>query len=131
MAYRATTSSFGSSSYYAGVIQELNNKRVNYVKLQKDLSDIDGKLGLVYNTYFFSAMDNLIKGYDCGGKTIKQDDIYSINLRLESNKSIIEGIKSDVDAKIKEIDSNISTYTIYYNNALNYEKNQNNSLSIN
>ena len=131
MAYRATTSSFGSSSYYAGVIQELNNKRVNYVKLQKDLSDIDGKLGLVYNTYFFSAMDNLIKGYDCGGKTIKQDDIYSINLRLESNKSIIEGIKSDVDAKINDIDSNIYTNTIYYNNALNYEKNQNNSLSIN
>ena len=131
MAYRATTSSFGSSSYYAGVIQELKNKKSNYVKLQKDLVDIDGKLGLVYNTYFFSAMDNLIKGYDCGGKTIKQDDIYSINLRLESNKSIIEGIKSDVDAKINDIDSNIYTNTIYYNNALNYEKNQNNSLSIN
>ena len=131
MAYRATTSSFGSSSYYAGVIQELKNKKSNYVKLQKDLVDIDGKLGLVYNTYFFSAMDNLIKGYDCGGKTIKQDDIYSINLRLESNKSIIEGIKSDVDAKINDIDSNIYTNTIYYSNALNYEKNQNNSLSIN
>ena len=131
MAYCAITSSSGSSSYYAGVIQELNNKRVNYVKLQKDLSDIDGKLGLVYNTYFFSAMDNLIKGYDCGGKTIKHDEVYSINLRLESNKSIIEGIKSDVDAKIKDIDSNISTYTLYYNNALNYERNQNNSLSIN
>ena len=131
MAYRATTSSSGSSSYYAGVIQELKNKKSNYVKLQKDLVDIDGKLGLVYNTYFFSAMDNLIKGYDCGGKTIKHDEVYSINLRLESNKSIIEGIKSDVDAKIKEIDSNISTYTIYYTNALNYEKNQNNSLSIN
>lgn len=131
MAYRATTSSSGSSSYYAGVIQELKNKKSNYVKLQKDLVDIDGKLGLVYNTYFFSAMDNLIKGYDCGGKTIKHDEVYSINLRLESNKSIIERIKSDVDAKIKEIDSNISTYTIYYNNALNYEKNQNNSLSIN
>ena len=68
-------------------------------------------------------MDNLIKGYDCGGKTIKQDDIYSINLRLESNKSIIEGIKSDVDAKIKEIDSNISTYTTYYNDALYRERN--------
>ena len=123
MAYRATTSSSGSSSYYAGVIQELKNKKSNYVKLQKDLVDIDGKLGLVYNTYFFSAMDNLIKGYDCGGKTIKQDDIYSINLRLESNKSIIEGIKSDVDAKIKEIDSNISTYTTYYNDALYRERN--------
>ena len=131
MAYRAITSSSGSSSYYAGVIQELKNKKSNYVKLRKDLVDIDGKLGLVYNTYFFSAMDNLIKGYDCGGKTIKHDEVYSINLRLESNKSIIERIKSDVDAKIKEIDSNISTYTIYYNNALNYEKNQNNSLSIN
>ena len=131
MAYCAITSSSGSSSYYAGVIQELKNKKSNYVKLQKDLVDIDGKLGLVYNTYFFSSMDNLIKGYDCGGKTIKHDEVYSINLRLESNKSIIEGIKSDVDAKIKEIDSNISTYTIYYNNALNYEKNQNNSLSIN
>ena len=130
MAYSAT-SSYGSSSYYAGVIQELKNKKSNYVKLQKDLVDIDGKLGLVYNTYFFSAMDNLIKGYDCGGKTIKQDDIYSINLRLESNKSIIEGIKSDVDAKINDIDSNIYTNTIYYSNALNYEKNQNNSLSIN
>lgn len=46
-------------------------------------------------------MDNLIKGYDCGGKTIKQDDIYSIDLRLESNKSIIERIKSDVDSKLK------------------------------
>lgn len=131
MAYRATTSSSGSSSYYAGVIQELKNKKSNYVKLQKDLVDIDGKLGLVYGRYFFSAMDNLIKGYDCGGKTIKHDEVYSINLRLESNKSIIERIKSDVDAKIKEIDSNISTYTIYYNNALNYGKNQNNSLSIN
>lgn len=131
MAYCAITSSSGSSSYYAGVIQELTNKKNNYVNLQKDLVDIDGKLGLVYNTYFFSAMDNLIKGYDCGGKTIKHDEVYSINLRLESNKSIIEGIKSDVDAKIKEIDSNISTYTIYYTNALNYEKNQNNSLSIN
>ena len=122
MAYCAITSSSGSSSYYAGVIQELKNKKSNYVKLQKDLVDIDGKLGLVYNTYFFSAMDNLIKGYDCGGKTIKHDEVYSINLRLESNKSIIERIKSDVDAKIKEIDGNISTYTIYYNNALNYEK---------
>ena len=122
MAYRATTSSSGSSSYYAGVIQELKNKKSNYVKLRKDLVDIDSKLTLVYNTYFFSAMDNLIKGYDCGGKTIKHDEVYSINLRLESNKSIIERIKSDVDAKIKEIDSNISTYTIYYNNALNYEK---------
>ena len=131
MAYCAITSSSGSSSYYAGVIQELKNKKSNYVKLQKDLVDIDGKLGLVYNTYFFSAMDNLIKGYDCGGKTIKHDEVYSINLRLESNKSILERIKSDVDAKINEIDSNISTYTIYYNNALNYEKNQNNSLSIN
>ena len=131
MAYCAITSSSGSSSYYAGVIQELKNKKSNYVKLQKDLIDIDGKLGLVYNTYFFSAMDNLIKGYDCGGKTIKHDEVYSINLRLESNKSIIERIKSDVDAKIKEIDSNISTYTIYYNNALNYEKNQNNSMSMN
>ena len=131
MAYCAITSSSGSSSYYAGVIQELKNKKSNYVKLQKDLVDIDSKLTLVYNTYFFSAMDNLIKGYDCGGKTIKHDEVYSINLRLESNKSIIERIKSDVDAKIKEIDSNISTYTIYYNNALNYERNQNNSLSIN
>lgn len=131
MAYRATTSSSGSSSYYAGVIQELKNKRVNYVKLQKDLSNIDEKLNLVYNTYFFSAMDNLIKGYDCGGKTIKQDDIYSINLRLESNKSIIEGIKSDVDAKIKKIDSSISTYTTYYNDALNRERNRNRNLSIN
>ena len=91
--------------------------------MRKDLVDIDSKLTLVYNTYFFSAMDNLIKGYDCGGKTIKQDDIYSINLRLESNKSIIEGIKSDVDAKIKEIDSNISTYTTYYNDALYRERN--------
>ena len=123
MAYRATTSSSGSSSYYAGVIQELKNKKSNYVKLRKDLVDIDSKLTLVYNTYLFSAMDNLIKGYDCGGKTIKQDDIYSINLRLESNKSIIEGIKSDVDAKIKEIDSNISTYTTYYNDALYRERN--------
>ena len=131
MAYCAITSSSGSSSYYAGVIQELKNKKSNYVKLQKDLVDIDGKLGLVYNTYFFSAMDNLIKGYDCGGKTIKHDEVYSINLRLESNKSIIERIKSDVDAKINDIDSNIYTNTIYYNNALNYEKNQNNSLSIN
>ena len=59
MAYCAITSSSGSSSYYAGVIQELKNKKSNYVKLQKDLVDIDGKLGLVYNTYFFSAMDNL------------------------------------------------------------------------
>ena len=123
MAYRATTSSSGSSSYYAGVIQELKNKKSNYVKLRKDLVDIDSKLTLVYNTYFFSAMDNLIKGYDCGGKTIKHDEVYSINLRLESNKSIIEGIKSDVDAKIKEIDSNISTYTTYYNDALNRERN--------
>ena len=123
MAYCAITSSSGSSSYYAGVIQELKNKKSNYVKLQKDLVDIDGKLGLVYNTYFFSAMDNLIKGYDCGGKTIKHDEVYSINLRLESNKSIIERIKSDVDAKIKEIDSNISTYTTYYNDALNRERN--------
>ena len=123
MAYRATTSSSGSSSYYAGVIQELKNKKSNYVKLQKDLVDIDGKLGLVYNTYFFSAMDNLIKGYDCGGKTIKHDEVYSINLRLESNKSIVERIKSDVDAKIKDIDSNISTYTTYYNDALNRERN--------
>ena len=41
MAYRATTSSSGSSSYYAGVIQELKNKKSNYVKLQKDLVDID------------------------------------------------------------------------------------------
>lgn len=131
MAYCAITSSSGSSSYYAGVIQELKNKKSNYVKLQKDLVDIDRKLGLVYNTYFFSAMDNLIKGYDCGGKTIKHDEVYSINLRLESNKSIIEGIKSDVDAKIKEIDSNISTYTTYYNDALNRERNRNNSLSIN
>ena len=131
MAYRATTSSSGSSSYYAGVIQELKNKKSNYVKLQKDLVDIDGKLDLVYGRYFYKAIDNLLKGYDCGGKTIKHDEVYSINLRLESNKSIIEGIKSDVDAKIKDIDSNISTYTIYYNNALNYEKNQNNSLSIN
>lgn len=131
MAYRATTSSSGSSSYYAGVIQELKNKKSNYVKLQKDLVDIDGKLGLVYNTYFFSAMDNLIKGYDCGGKTIKHDEVYSINLRLESNKSIIERIKSDVDAKIKEIDSNISTYTTYYNDALNRERNRNNNLVIN
>ena len=131
MAYRATTSSSGSSSYYAGVIQELKNKKSNYVKLQKDLVDIDRKLGLVYNTYFFSAMDNLIKGYDCGGKTIKHDEVYSINLRLESNKSIIERIKSDVDAKIKEIDSNISTYTTYYNDALNRERNRNNNLVIN
>ena len=123
MAYCAITSSSGSSSYYAGVIQELKNKKSNYVKLQKDLVDIDGKLGLVYNTYFFSAMDNLIKGYDCGGKTIKHDEVYSINLRLESNKSIIERIKSDVDAKIKEIDSNISTYTTYYNDALYRERN--------
>ena len=123
MAYRATTSSSGSSSYYAGVIQELKNKKSNYVKLRKDLVDIDSKLTLVYNTYFFSAMDNLIKGYDCGGKTIKHDEVYSINLRLESNKSIIERIKSDVDAKIKEIDSNISTYTTYYNDALYRERN--------
>lgn len=131
MAYRATTSSSGSSSYYAGVIQELNNKRVNYVKLQKDLSDIDGKLGLVYGRYFYKAIDNLLKGYDCGGKTIKHDEVYSINFRLESNKSIIEGIKSDVDAKIKKINSNISTYTTYYNDALNREKNRNNNLVIN
>lgn len=123
MAYCAITSSSGSSSYYAGLIQELKNKKSNYVKLQKDLVDIDSKLTLVYNTYFFSAMDNLIKGYDCGGKTIKHDEVYSINLRLESNKSIIEGIKSDVDAKIKEIDSNISTYTTYYNDALYRERN--------
>ena len=123
MAYCAITSSSGSSSYYAGVIQELKNKKSNYVKLKKDLVDIDSKLTLVYNTYFFSAMDNLIKGYDCGGKTIKHDEVYSINLRLESNKSIIEGIKSDVDAKIKEIDSNISTYTTYYNDALYRERN--------
>lgn len=122
MAYSAT-SSYGSSSYYAGVIHELKNKKSKYVKLRKDLVDIDSKLTLVYNTYFLSAMDNLIKGYDCGGKTIKQDDIYSIDLRLESNKSIIEGIKSDVDSKIKELSSKISTYTIYYNNALNYERN--------
>lgn len=131
MAYRATTSSSGSSSYYAGVIQELKNKKSNYVKLRKDLVDIDSKLTLVYGRYFYKAIDNLLKGYDCGGKTIKQDDIYSINLRLESNKSIIEGIKSDVDTRIKELNSKISTYTIYYNNALNYERNQNNSLSIN
>ena len=131
MAYRAITSSSGSSSYYAGVIQELKNKKSNYVKLQKDLVDIDSKLTLVYNTYFFSAMDNLIKGYDCGGKTIKHDEVYSINLRLESNKSIVERIKSDVDAKIKEIDSNISTYTTYYNDALNRERNRNNNLVIN
>lgn len=122
MAYSAT-SSYGSSSYYAGVIHELKNKKSKYVKLRKDLVDVDSKLTLVYNTYFLSAMDNLIKGYDCGGKTIKQDDIYSIDLRLESNKSIIEGIKSDVDSKIKELSSKISTYTIYYNNALNYERN--------
>lgn len=122
MAYSAT-SSYGSSSYYAGVIHELKNKKSKYVKLRKDLVDIDSKLTLVYNTYFLSAMDNLIKGYDCGGKTIKQDDIYSIDLRLESNKSIIEGIKSDVDSKIKELSNKISTYTIYYNNALNYERN--------
>ena len=131
MAYRTITSSSGNSSYYAGVIQELKNKKSNYVKLQKDLVYIDSKLTLVYNTYFLSAMDNLIKGYDCGGKTIKQDDIYSIDLRLESNKSIIEGIKSDVDAKIKKIDSNISTYTTYYNDALNRERNRNNNLVIN
>lgn len=131
MAYRAITSSSGGSSYYAGVIQELKNKKSNYVKLKKDLVDIDSKLTLVYNTYFLSAMDNLIKGYDCGGKTIKQDDIYSINLRLESNKSIIERIKSDVDARIKELSSKIYTYTIYYNNALSNERNRNNSLSIN
>lgn len=131
MAYRAITSSSGSSSYYAGVIQELKNKKSNYVKLQKDLVYIDSKLTLVYNTYFLSAMDNLIKGYDCGGKTIKQDDIYSIDLRLESNKSIIERITSDVDSKIKELSSKISTYTIYYNNALSNERNRNNSLSIN
>lgn len=131
MAYCAITSSSGSSSYYAGLIQELKNKKSNYVKLQKDLVDIDSKLTLVYNTYFFSAMDNLIKGYDCGGKTIKHDEVYSINLRLESNKSIIERIKSDVDAKIKEIDSNISTYTTYYNDALNRERNRNNNLVIN
>lgn len=131
MAYRAITSSSGSSSYYAGVIQELKNKKSNYVKLRKDLVDIDSKLTLVYNTYFLSAMDNLKKGYDCGGKTIKQDDIYSIDLRLESNKSIIEGIKSDVDAKIKELSSKISTYTAYYNNALSNERNRKNSLSIN
>ena len=131
MAYRTITSSSGSSSYYAGVIQELKNKKSNYVKLQKDLVYIDSKLTLVYNTYFLSAMDNLIKGYDCGGKTIKQDDIYSIDLRLESNKSIIERIKSDVDSKIKELSSKISTYTIYYNNALSNERNRNNSLSIN
>lgn len=131
MAYRAITSSSGGSSYYAGVIQELKNKKSNYVKLKKDLVDIDSKLTLVYNTYFLSAMDNLIKGYDCGGKTIKQDDIYSINLRLESNKSIIERIKSDVDAIIKELSSKIYTYTIYYNNALSNERNRNNSLSIN
>lgn len=131
MAYRAITSFSGSSSYYAGVIQELKNKKSNYVKLQKDLSDIDGKLGLVYGRYFYKAIDNLLKGYDCGGKTIKHDEVYSINLRLESNKSIIEGIKSDVDAKIKKIDSNISTYTTYYNDALNREKNRNNNLVIN
>lgn len=131
MAYRPITSSSGGSSYYAGVIQELKNKKSNYVKLKKDLVDIDSKLTLVYNTYFLSAMDNLIKGYDCGGKTIKQDDIYSINLRLESNKSIIERIKSDVDARIKELSSKIYTYTIYYNNALSNERNRNNSLSIN
>lgn len=131
MAYRTITSSSGSSSYYAGVIQELKNKKSNYVKLQKDLVYIDSKLTLVYNTYFLSAMDNLIKGYDCGGKTIKQDDIYSIDLRLESNKSIIERITSDVDSKIKELSSKISTYTIYYNNALSNERNRNNSLSIN
>lgn len=131
MAYRTITSSSSSSSYYAGVIQELKNKKSNYVKLQKDLVYIDSKLTLVYNTYFLSAMDNLIKGYDCGGKTIKQDDIYSIDLRLESNKSIIERIKSDVDSKIKELSSKISTYTIYYNNALSNERNRNNSLSIN
>lgn len=131
MAYRTITSSSGNSSYYAGVIQELKNKKSNYVKLQKDLVYIDSKLTLVYNTYFLSAMDNLIKGYDCGGKTIKQDDIYSIDLRLESNKSIIERIKSDVDSKIKELSSKISTYTIYYNNALSNERNRNNSLSIN
>ena len=131
MAYRTITSSSGSSSYYAGVIQELKNKKSNYVKLQKDLVYIDSKLTLVYNTYFLSAMDNLIKGYDCGGKTIKQDDIYSIDLRLESNKSIIEGIKSDVDARIKELSSKISTYTTYYNNALSNERNRKNSLSIN
>ena len=39
MAYCAITSSSGSSSYYAGVIQELKNKKSNYVKLQKDLVD--------------------------------------------------------------------------------------------
>ena len=104
-------------------IHKLKNKKSKYVKLRKDLVDIDSKLTLVYNTYFLSAMDNLIKGYDCGGKTIKQDDIYSIDLRLESNKSIIERIKSDVDLKIQELSSKISTYTIYYNNALNYERN--------
>lgn len=131
MAYCAITSSSGSSSYYAGVIQELKNKKSNYVKLQKDLSDIDGKLGLVYGRYFYKAIDNLLKGYDCGGKTIKHDEVYSINLRLESNKSIIEGIKSDVDARINELSSKISTYTIYYNNALSNERNRNNSLSIN
>ena len=131
MAYCAITSSSGSSSYYAGVIQELKNKKSNYVKLQKDLVDIDGKLGLVYGRYFYKAIDNLLKGYDCGGKTIKHDEVYSINLRLESNKSIIEGIKSDVDAKIKKIDSNISTYTTYYNDALNRERNRNNNLVIN
>lgn len=131
MAYRAITSSSGSSSYYAGVIQELKNKKSNYVKLQKDLVDIDSKVTLIYNTYFFSAIDNLIKGYDCGGKTLKQDDIYSINLRLESNKSIIERIKGDVDARIKELSTKISTYTIYYNNALSNERKRNNSLSIN
>lgn len=131
MAYCAITSSSGSSSYYAGVIQELKNKKSNYVKLQKDLVDIDGKLGLVYGRYFYKAIDNLLKGYDCGGKTIKHDEVYSINLRLESNKSIIEGIKSDVDSKIKKIDSNISTYTTYYNDALNRERNRNNNLVIN
>lgn len=131
MAYYAAAVNSGSSSYYAGLIQELKNKKNTYVKLQKDLADIDGKLGLIYGRYFYNAIDNLIKGYDCGGKTIKQDDVYSINLRLESNKGIIEAIKSDVDVEIKNLNSKISTYTTCYNNALNREINRNNSLSIN
>ena len=71
----------------------------------------------------YAASNKTIQiGY--GGAGISGNDIKYI-------AGYTKGDSNDVDAKIKELNSKISTYTIYYNNALNYERNQNNSLSIN
>lgn len=122
MAYYASDGSSASSSYYYGVIQKLKNQKIKYTKLKKDLDGIYKKLDTVYTNDFYYAMSNLIEGYQCNGETIRQDVISDIDLKLESNKNIIDNIRNEVNNKIINLDNKISTYTIYYNNALNRER---------